>query len=157
MKRIFLIIFLLFGIQMLSAQESPKLKFEDKHVCLNCGMKTDQAPNWEQKITTTDGHNFYFDGARCMFRILLDSTKTPANLDQILVKDYYTLEYFDAREAYYVTGSDVLGPMGNELIPFKTEAAAKEFFKDHKGMQIIRFKDVDIALIKKLAGKMHMH
>jgi len=152
-----IVILLVSAFFSMAMQEKPVQKQDDKHVCLNCGMKTDEAPNWEQKITTKDGHNYYFDGARCMFRILLDSTKTPANLDQILVKDYYTLEYFDAREAFYVTGSDVLGPMGKELIPFKIEEAAKEFFKDHKGMQIIRFKDVDIALIKKLAGKMHMH
>ena len=53
-------------------------------------------------------------------------------------------------KAWYVVGSDVYGPMGKELMPFKDEAAAKEFKVDHKGTAILSFQDITPALIKTL-------
>lgn len=126
-----------------------------EHRCANCGMITSKYPKWEQMIVKAPGDTMFFDGARCMFKIQLDSA-TAVDSENIQVKDYYTLEYIDGKTAYYVIGSDVLGPMGNELIPFTTEDAAKEFLNDHKAEKIIRFSDVEMAMIMKLAGKMKM-
>jgi copper chaperone NosL len=53
-------------------------------------------------------------------------------------------------QAFYVIGSDVYGPMGKELIPFKDEADAKEFKSDHKGTSILPFKDIMAELVKTL-------
>ena len=91
-----------------------------------------------------------------MFKVLLDSAVAPKQINQILVKDYYRLEYSDGKNAFYVIGSDVLGPMGNELIPFTEKNAAEEFLTDHKGEKIVMFDEVDMPLIMKLAGKMKM-
>jgi nitrous oxide reductase accessory protein NosL len=129
---------------------------QEEHRCANCGMYTDKYPNWEQKVISEDKGTMYFDGARCMFKILLDSTTVPKIIKEILVKDYYSLEYIDGKSAFYVIGSDVLGPMGNELIPFKTKESAEEFLIDHKGEKIVMFDEVDMALIMKLVGKMKM-
>jgi nitrous oxide reductase accessory protein NosL len=41
-------------------------------------------------------------------------------LEAIGVTDYYRVQRIDAHKAYYVVGSDVLGPMGHELIPLET-------------------------------------
>jgi Predicted lipoprotein involved in nitrous oxide reduction len=49
-----------------------------------------------------------------------------------------------------VIGSDVLGPMGHELLPFKDQEAAQEFLEDHKGNSIIRYQDVTPAIIESL-------
>jgi nitrous oxide reductase accessory protein NosL len=68
----------------------------------------------------------------------------------VFVTDYYAVELTDAHEAFYVIGSDVLGPMGHELIPFKDEASAKEFQEDHKGTRILRFKEVTEEVIDAL-------
>ena len=129
---------------------------QSSHRCANCGMITSNYPNWEEKITFSNGDTLYFDGPRCLFFTLLkpaDKTNEPKN---ILVRDYYTLKYIDGKTAYYVIGSDVTGPMGKELIPFEKKDAAKEFMKDHQGRRIVRFDEVDLELIKKLAGKMNM-
>jgi nitrous oxide reductase accessory protein NosL len=56
----------------------------------------------------------------------------------------------DARAAWYVIGSDTLGPMGHELVPLKTQAEAEEFRKDHHGKRILRFDDVTPALLENL-------
>jgi nitrous oxide reductase accessory protein NosL len=56
----------------------------------------------------------------------------------------------DARAAFFVSGSDVNGPMGSELIPFSTEKDARSFKLDHKGKLILRFSDVTRQTIKSL-------
>ena len=71
---------------------SEKKVVQEEHRCANCGMFTDKHPNWEQKVISEDKGTMYFDGARCMFKILLDSTTAPKNIIDVLVKDYYTLE-----------------------------------------------------------------
>jgi len=49
-------------------------------------------------------------------------------------------------------GSDVFGPMGNELIPFLTKEAAQNFMNDHSGDQIIMFDAITPKLIMGLDG-----
>jgi len=72
----------------------------------------------------------------------------------IAVTDYYGVGRIDAHVAWYVIGSDVLGPMGHELIPHASEAEAQEFLQDHKGLRILRFGDVDLELLQRLdAGR----
>ena len=127
-----------------------------EHRCANCGMLTSKYPNWEEIIVLSSGDTLYFDGPRCMFFTLLNSDKTSGGIKTVKVKDYYTLNYIDGENAFYVIGSDVMGPMGKELIPFVSEEAAKQFLKDHQGERIIRFNDVNLQLIKQLAGKMNM-
>ncbi|MFA5353444.1 MAG: nitrous oxide reductase accessory protein NosL, partial [Thermodesulfovibrionales bacterium] len=62
----------------------------------------------------------------------------------------YALSPIPAQSAYFVTGSDVYGPMGKELIPFSREEEAKEFMKDHKGQKILRFNDITAAILSSM-------
>jgi copper chaperone NosL len=62
------------------------------------------------------------------------------------VTDYYNLQLIDAKAAFYVIGSDVLGPMGHELVPLATRADAEDFMKEHKGRRILGFAEVGAAL-----------
>ena len=65
-----------------------------------------------------------------------------ADIAAIGVTEYYGVTRIDARAAWYVIGSDVLGPMGHEFVPLATEADARDFLKDHKGRKVMRFGDV---------------
>ena len=47
------------------------------------------------------------------------------------VTEYYGVTRIDARTAWYVIGSDMLGPMGHELVPLAIQAEAEGFLKDH--------------------------
>ena len=70
------------------------------------------------------------------------------------VTGYYATDRLEAENALYVIGSDVLGPMGHELVPHADEADAKEFLTDHKGKRTLTFGEVTMALLEKLdAGK----
>ena len=68
-------------------------------------------------------------------------------MTSVSVQDYYSITFFDTRQACYVIWSDLYGPMGHEPIPFEKEADAKEFLKEHKGKKILRFKDITQKII----------
>lgn len=126
--------------------------------CPVCGMFVYKYPKWVARIAMRDGGYYFYDGAKDMFKHVFDPGKyTPGKAAQdmasFVVTDYYETELIDAKAAYYVVGSDVLGPMGHELLPFKDEEAAREFMADHKGEKIIRFEDVTPELIQSLDVK----
>ena len=126
-----------------------------KDTCPVCGMFVAKYPEWVATVLYRDGHAHHFDGAKDLFKYLLDlprwaPDRKVENIQSIGVTEYYGLRLIDAREAWYVLGSDVLGPMGHELIPLQTREDAEEFLKDHKGKRIIRYKDVRRGLLMKL-------
>ena len=47
-------------------------------------------------------------------------------------------------------GSDVLGPMGHELVPLADAADAAEFVRDHRGKRVLRFGEVTRELTERL-------
>jgi nitrous oxide reductase accessory protein NosL len=109
-------------------------------------------PDWIATVRYRDGHAHHFDGAKDMFKYLLDLPRWAPDhqLDQVEaigVTEYYSVQRIEARQAYYVIGSDVLGPMGHELIPLETQADAEEFLKDHGATRILRFDDVTLPLL----------
>ena len=126
-----------------------------KDTCPVCGMFVAKYPEWAASVVYKDGHVHHFDGAKDLFKYLLDLPKWAPkdkadNIATIAVTEYYNLEHIDAREAFYVIGSDTIGPMGHELIPFENQEDAEEFMKDHKGKRIIKYKDVTPKLLGNL-------
>lgn len=123
--------------------------------CPVCGMFVARYPDWVAAAVFKDGQVAWFDGVKDLFKFLLrpdrySPGRAPADVARVLVTDYYGLKLLDAREAWFVIGSDVFGPMGTELIPFALEADAKEFKADHKGTGLLRFSDVGPATLKQL-------
>ncbi len=115
--------------------------------CPVCGMFVSKYPRWATKIILDNGKQLYFDGAKDMFKYL-HTHKLHAK--QILVNDYYYQKAIDAKRAFFVIGSDVLGPMGNELIPFKYKNEAENFLIDHHGKKILKYDQITKEVIKKL-------
>jgi copper chaperone NosL len=71
-------------------------------------------------------------------------------IKDIFVKDYYSLNQLPAKDAFYVIGSDIYGPMGHELIPFASRDAADSFLKDHHGKEVLPFDKITPELIESL-------
>jgi nitrous oxide reductase accessory protein NosL len=123
-----------------------------KDLCPVCGMLVSKYPNWVAVVTWRDGHAHFFDGAKDMFKFLLDLPKYAPNhrkedIAGIYVTDFYNLERIDGRKALFVIGSDVLGPMGHELVPQASRADADDFLKDHKGKRILAFERVTAEIV----------
>ena len=137
------------------AQSDDSLKIPPpamEDTCPVCGMFVAKYPEWICTVLYKDGHAHHFDGAKDMFKYLLDLPRwAPSHLasdiQAIGVTDYYSLERIDARSAWYVTGSDVLGPMGHELVATASKEDAEEFMRDHKGKHILRFNDMSQQLL----------
>lgn len=122
-----------------------------RDLCPVCGMVVAKYPNWIASVVWHDGHAHHFDGAKDMFKFLHDLPRyAPGHRGQdiarMVVTEYYDLKRIDARQAWYVIGSDVLGPMGHELVPLASRADAEEFMRDHKGRRIVGFDQIDRAL-----------
>jgi nitrous oxide reductase accessory protein NosL len=131
----------------------PKPGPRDK--CPVCGMFVAKYPDWTMAVRFKDGSHVFFDGAKDMFKYLFDMKKydparKPEDVQAVLVKDYYCLSFMDARQAWFVLGSDVYGPMGRELIPLEKESDAREFMNDHKGKKLLRYSGVTREVIKTL-------
>jgi len=139
----------------LHSGERKPIKPLPKDKCPVCGMFVAKYSDFLAEILFEDGSYAVFDGTKDMFKYYFNlkkynPKKRLEDIDSLYVTDYYNLALIDGYQAYYVMGSDVYGPMGNELIPLDKEADAKEFMKDHKGQSILRFKGITYQIIKGL-------
>jgi copper chaperone NosL len=148
-----LIIFCLVAVSFAAGPEDTNTYRKDR--CPVCGMNVFMFADWNARIEFKDSEHVIFDGAKDMFKYYLDikkynPSKSKGEVTALLVKDYYSNTDIDAMQAYFVIWSDVYGPMGHEPIPFEEEADAKNFLKEHKGKEILRFKDINENLIASL-------
>lgn len=126
-----------------------------KDKCPVCGMFVARHPTFAAQLVFRDGTALHFDGVKDLAKYVLGLSpavgkNTPSGAEGVWVKDYYTVRWIDGRKALYVAGSDVLGPMGRELVAFGAENAAKEFFKSHKGTRLLRFGEFTPETIREL-------
>jgi nitrous oxide reductase accessory protein NosL len=138
-----------------TAGQKKQLKPAPKDKCPVCGMFVAKYPDFLAEIIFRDGTYAFFDGAKDMFKYYFNLAKyNPkkklSDIESIYVTDYYDLTLTDALKAFYVMGSDVYGPMGNELIPFRNSSDAQEFMKDHRGKTILKFQEITSEKIKGL-------
>lgn len=152
-----IILMLLWGMKIAYANE-PSVTIKETDRCPVCGMFVYKYPKWVALIVFQDGGHYFYDGAKDMFKHIFNTAKyTPGQsaegIQEIHVTDYYDVELIDAKSAFYVIGSDVLGPMGHELLPFKDQESAQEFLEDHKGKSILRYQDITPAVIESLGAQ----
>jgi copper chaperone NosL len=152
-----LIIFLIaiFAAFQATAEAKPPVPPASTDRCTVCGMFVSKYPAWTAEIVFHDGSYVVFDGAKDMFTYYFDvkkysPSKNREDIESMYVMEYYAVEFIDARKAYYVNGSDVRGPMGNELVAFRTESDARQFKEDHKGKAVLTFDATTPGILKGL-------
>ncbi|WP_415395918.1 nitrous oxide reductase accessory protein NosL [Sulfurimonas sp. CS5] len=114
--------------------------------CPICGMFVYKYPKWAAQIFYKDMH-YSFDGVKDLMKYYFEHK---GGISKILVTDYYSQKAIEARESYFVIGSDVYGPMGDELIPFEKLSDAKTFSLDHKGVKVLKFESIKADEVNKL-------
>ena len=132
----------------LSYAEGP-VKPKPKDKCPVCGMFVAPYPQWTAEIIFKDGTYAVFDGPKDMFKYYLNISKynkekTNKEITGIYVTEYYTTKTMSARDVYFVKDSDVMGPMGNELVPVKGEREAGTFMQDHQGKKMLKFGEITV-------------
>ncbi|GGD34499.1 hypothetical protein GCM10012288_05570 [Malaciobacter pacificus] len=120
--------------------------------CPVCGMFVAKYPKWVASINIKEAHTHYFDGVKDMMKFYFNPSKFAHNhskdeFKDIKVTDYYTLNAISAKEAFYVIGSNIYGPMGEELIPFVSKEKAQKFLNDHFGKKVLKFEEIKESML----------
>ena len=128
---------------------------DDMSRCPICGMMVAPNMDWLGQIVPGDSDALFFDGAKDLFKFFLDPDRmreagVEADTAAIFVTSYYDGEPIQARTALFVIGSDLLGPMGAELITHPTREAAEEFLRDHDGSAVLRFDEITKEVLSTL-------
>ncbi len=148
------LLFLLVTLTQAAEPAKPPVPAE-KERCSVCGMFVTKYSKWVAAVVLNNGSAAFFDGPKDMFRYYFSPEKytkggKQADLKEIYVTEYYTAQLTRAEDLYFVLGSDVLGPMGQELVPVKGRAQADGFFGDHKGRKVLEFEEVTASEIASL-------
>ncbi len=148
------LLLLLFSLPALAGPAEPQPIQKDDR-CPVCGMFVAKYRTWVAQIVFADGTHAAFDGPKDMFKYFLNPSKytpnrTTADIAGLYVTEYYSAKPVDAKKLFYVFGSDVLGPMGDELIPLASQEKAREFMADHRGKGILTFPEVTLDRIEHL-------
>lgn len=151
-----IVLFICCFLLISSVQAAPQTEVTKKERCPVCGMFVHKYPTWLAQVQLEDGSIFFFDGVKDMLAFYFEPEKYGAkgSIKHIYVTDYYSQGWLDGKEAFYVTGSDVLGPMGHEFIPLATMNAAKAFLADHQGKMIKSFDELDLDLVNAMRSGM---
>ncbi len=132
---------------LLAANKDKMIKVNNDTKCPVCGMFVSKYPKWVAQIEVSKKDSHYFDGVKDMMKFYFNPSKfkhshKAIDISKMLVTDYYSLNAIDAKSAFYVIGSNIYGPMGEELIPFKTKKEANDFSKSHFGKKVLKFEDI---------------
>ena len=157
------VVVLLLGLLLLAAASLAVAGPEAKGVpapgpkdrCPVCGMFVAPFPNWMAVAVFEDGEMAYFDGPKDLFRYVFEvSGFAPSHsreqITSLWITEYYSTVLLPAAEAYFITGSDVLGPMGHELVPVQGVGRAKTFLRDHHGKSMVAFEELSPAVLDEL-------
>jgi len=136
------------------------MDFDKNTSCLVRHFKVYKEPKWVGKIKVRNGKTVYFSSPKSLFEFYhvpgkwFDvGVKSERDFSEIVVTDYETLKHINAETAYFIYGTNVTSPAGDDLIAIETEEAAKVFSKAHNGKRILKFDEVSDALIRLLNGR----
>jgi nitrous oxide reductase accessory protein NosL len=122
---------------------------EQRPRCAWCGMFADTSPAFRAGATAADGKPVHFDSPRCLMQWLASDRGRGAEAPW--VTEYYGQRKAPAAFCWYVVGSDVIGPMGPDLIPLADELSARRFADEHGGRRVLRFDEIDAAALEESA------
>lgn len=128
--------------------------------CLVRNFKVYEEPKWVSKIELSDGKEVYFSSPKAMFEFYFLpgkwydlGVKSEKDMKEILVTDFSNMQIVKAKSSFFVYGSNVTSPGGDDLVPFASYKEAQKFAKEHNGKRILSFQEVSDALIKLLNGR----
>jgi nitrous oxide reductase accessory protein NosL len=137
--------------------EDGKMQVSAGDRCPVCGMQVKKHPKFASALELQDGRTFYFCGTGCLIRTWLHPelfvrVEKP-ELKRAMVRDYFEGRPLSALEAYWVAGSDIVGPMGPALVPLRSEQDVETFRERHGGKTVFRLGDLDDATFRAITGK----
>jgi nitrous oxide reductase accessory protein NosL len=118
-------------------------------------LKLYKYPAWVSKISLRNGKEVYFSSPKGMFEFYFHPGKwaefnirSERDFKELVVTDYFTSKPINAEDAFFVYGSSVTSPAGDDLVPFSNETQAKQFMSKNNGKRIMKFDKISYGLIK---------
>jgi nitrous oxide reductase accessory protein NosL len=120
--------------------------------CAVCGMLPNKHPKWCAGFTFQDGTRCFHCCPKCMLHNLHHVSKYQPghkreDIKDIWVTEYYSTKQINAKDALFVIGTDLQGPMGLDLIPVKGKEAAENLMRDYHGKQVLPLDQVTDELV----------
>jgi len=157
MKKIYTGVLLVSGL--LFAQDTPftgKIKQLEQKLDPTYEIPLKQFPKWHCEAVLKNGKKVEFISVKSMMQVyfhqqyfqkhkLLDD-----DIQSLYVKDFISGQKIDAKKAVYLFGSRMIGPHGDDLIPFSSEANAKLFIMKNGGTKILPYEKLTIGLMRYL-------
>ncbi len=126
-------------------------KLDLSATCPVCGMKLEDSKLGPAAVVFKDGKVEGFDTAGDMFRYVLAPAKysfDAGNIKNMFVTDYGTKKFLNAKQAFFVIGSEAEASMGTEVVPFSKKEDAEKFSSEHKGKRVAEYAAVTLDDVK---------
>lgn len=160
MKKFSLVLFLIVSLAMANWAFSQPAEIEAHKKCPLCSMYPARYPMFNCQIVFKDGSYAAFDSAIGLLVYLHFPDKTGRQLKPVAgvyFKDYLKQSWLEADSAYFVTGSDIRGPMGIQFVPVDSQQAAEKIKKQSNGKDIIHFNMINQQYLINAAKKGQLH
>ena len=111
---------------------------------------------WLCEATLKDGKTMQFVSVKSMMQVyqhqeyFLKRKMIQSPITALYVQDFLDGKKIDATKAVYLFGSRVVGPHGDDLIPFASEERAKLFMMKNGGTKILPYAKLSKGLIRYL-------
>lgn len=130
--------------------------------CPVCGMYPARFPQWAAQVVFADGNAQFFDSPVNLFVFLgnvprYNVSYTAADVAASYVTDYGTGLWVDAGQAFYVTGSDVPGPMRAGNLPAFATRSDAQAFAAGRGGEVLTREGIGAEVLRPLTHDRHHH
>ena len=111
---------------------------------------------WLCEAKLKSGKSVQFVSVKSMFTVyfhqpyFIKHKFLDSNIEKMYVQDYISGKKVDAKNAVYIFGSRIVGPHGDDLIPFVNYTNARLFMFKNGGTKILPFSRISKGLIKYL-------
>ncbi len=145
----FLILFFVFFALFVEAKDNNISKKEVHKIDPVYGIDVTKYPKFNAKIILSNNKEIIFCCPKAMFDFYFRPTiypeygvKEEKDFKKLLVRDYISGDWIDAKKAMFVFGSRLQGPKGDDLIPVKNKDMLNIYILKYGGSKVLTFPEV---------------
>jgi len=113
-------------------------------------VEIDKHPKFAAEMKLKNGKILRFASVKSMMNFFYRPEKYPGygvgphgrEIDRLFVTDYLDGKKIPAEKAWYVFGSRLMGPHGDDLIPLSSKTRADLFVKRYGGTKVMDYKEL---------------
>ncbi|WP_456403262.1 nitrous oxide reductase accessory protein NosL [Hydrogenimonas sp.] len=120
-------------------------------------LNVDDYPKFQTEMVLKNGRTIRFASVKAMLHFYFRPYRYPeygvkerSEIAKMYVRDYLDGKRIDATKAWYVFGSRIVGPHGDDLIPLSSKTRAELYVKRHGGTRIMPFEKLTLGLVRYL-------